>query len=143
MRYRYLDTTTDQLAAGANDIHMYCACGRYALFGPEQFAQWPGSSLHRIAARLRCTGCGARGNIPQITLSSVHARSGKCVSGDNSYAARGTPIQTTHQRRTSRRHRNWWLWVKCPACGRHFAPHVLSAQIIALQKPRHRQKRPR
>ncbi len=132
MAYRYLDRPLEDLMK--DDVHLFCACGRYVRFGPEDWVRWPGSTLHRIAARMRCKGCGQRGNIPEVRLTATSTRSvgsGKYGVGDYSGVSRAQPIQSTHQRRKSRRHRDWFLWQKCPACGRHYAPHVTSAQIIA------------
>jgi hypothetical protein len=133
MAYRYLDIALEDLTL--SDVHLFCACGRYVTLGPEDWRRWPGASLHRIAARLRCKGCGQLGNIPEVRLTSASARFGHFgrapMPGEGTSTA---PIATTHPRRTSRRRRNWWLWEKCPACGRHYAPHVSREQIMARSR---------
>src|SRR5689334_19875970 len=102
MRYRYLDFTTEHLIASRNDVHFFCACGHHVRLGPADFAKWPRSSLHGIAARLRCTGCGAIGNIPEVRLTATShpsVGSSSCGRPDDTDVTRGTPVYTTHPRR--------------------------------------------
>lgn len=128
MRYRYLDTPPDQLIALRSDIHFFCACGRHVCFGPEDFAKWPNSSLHQIAARLRCTGCGALGNVPEVRVTAVSTRSvGSGTGGGHSDSvpvSRGSQIPTTHPSRRGR-HKGYTDGVK-----RMKAPKPLTGRAL-------------
>jgi hypothetical protein len=103
MEYRYLDTTTSELAAGGCDIHLFCACGRHVMFAPDDFAKWPGSSLHRIAAKLRCSRCGCLGNIPEVRITAVSARMGHASRSAGPEGTGSGSIATTHPSRRRRR----------------------------------------
>ena len=73
------------------------------------------STLHRIAARLRCTGCNSLGDVPEVRVSAVRARSG----GRDADAGAHCPmfeahsrshaiVQTTHPRRSRRKGSSEW-----------------------------------
>lgn len=96
--FRYLDATHDELV---------------------------GRSLYRFIARLRCKGCGAIGDIPEIRLTSSDTRFGHFGNSAPAPAGGWQTNATTHPSRSRRRRKNWWLWVWCPACGGHYAPHAL------------------
>lgn len=103
MAYRYLDFAVAELIADCKDVHFFCACGRHVMLGPEDFVRWPNSTLHRIAARMRCTGCRSIGLIPEIRLTATASRGGHtaCVVETTDDRSHG-PISTTHQRRRPR-----------------------------------------
>ena len=94
MTYRYLDATVAELIERNEDVCFYCRCARHVTLGPEDFARWPNSTLHRIAARLRCTGCNSLGDIPEVRISAVRARSG----GRDAGAGAHCPMIETHGR---------------------------------------------
>jgi hypothetical protein len=77
MSYRYLDAPVSDLLEREQDIHFFCHCGHHITFGPEDFRRWPHSTLHRIAARMRCSVCGAIGDIPDIRITSSRSGMGK------------------------------------------------------------------
>lgn len=67
MAPRYLDFSHEELTAD-NDHILYCVCGHHKQMTPDHFRMWPGLSLHQFVARMKCSECGAVGQVPQITV---------------------------------------------------------------------------
>lgn len=70
--YPFLDSPVQQLIDVEHSIYAYCRCGRYALLKPDGLmAQHPNSTLHRLVAKLRCSGCQRLGDIECVTVSPM------------------------------------------------------------------------
>lgn len=72
MPYPFLDRTCAELVAGGAAITFYCRCGRYFEIRSSDFGRWPESSLHGVARRLKCSGCGALGAVDSVIVNPEH-----------------------------------------------------------------------
>lgn len=71
MTYRFLDFPCPELAAGGSSITFYCRCGHKRQLEPKAFDRLPQSSLHKVVAKMKCSICGATGDIVDIILNPV------------------------------------------------------------------------